>query len=124
MEKFSYRTASDIVKSEAEDRFSRDTETLAAGAGVVVVGTVLSKATSSGKFGPLTPGASNGTQNAAAVLLETVDTDNGDRLVVTLKRHAQVVLQSLVWPEGITDVQKSSALDALEAKGIVARNGV
>ena len=124
MQTFSLTTVSDIVKDEAENRFSRDDETLVSGSGVVAIGTVLGKVTASGKYAPLTPGASTGAQNAAAIILETADASSADVLVVTLKRHAQVVVQSLVWPDGITAPQKVAALAALEAMGIVARTGV
>ena len=124
MQTFSLRTVSDIVKDEAENRFSRDEETLASGSGLVVIGTVLGKLTTGGKYVPLAPGASTGAQNAAAIILETADATSADRLVVTLKRHAQVVVQNLVWPEGITAPQKAAAIAALESMGIVARTGV
>lgn len=124
MKTFSLRTVSDIVKDEAENRFSRDEETLASGSCIVAIGTVLGKVTASGKYKPLAPGASDGTQNAAAVILETADATSADQTVVTLKRHAQVVSQNLVWPAGITGNQKSNAIAELEAIGIVARTGV
>ncbi len=124
MKTYSLVTVSDIVKDEGENRFSRDDDTLASGSGVVVIGTVLGKVTSSGKFTPLTPGASNGSQNAAAIILETADATSEDKTVVNLKRRAQVVLQALIWPDGITDTQKKNAIAALEALGIVTRMGV
>jgi hypothetical protein len=124
MQTYSLRTESDIVKDEGENRFSRDEDILVSGSGVVKIGTVLGKVTSSGKFAPLTPGASNGTQTAAAIILETADATSADRTVVTLKRRAQVVLQNLVWPEGISPTVKANAIAALETQGIVARNGV
>ena len=45
--------------------FTRDTVTLASGAGKLAPGTVLGKITSGGKFTVLTPGATNGSQNVA-----------------------------------------------------------
>lgn len=81
-------------------------------------------ATGSGKYAPLTLAGNNGSEKAAAILLETVDASAADKRVVLLSRHAEVVLQSLVWPVGITTAQKNAALAALEAKGIVARMGV
>lgn len=124
MEKFSYKTDSDVVKDEGKNRYSRDTDTLASGSGEVIVGTVLGRVSASGKFKPLAPGASDGTQTAAAVILQYADATSADQPVVNLKRRAQVVLQALVWPAGITDTQKSAALAQLSALGIVARMGV
>ncbi|OJU85939.1 MAG: hypothetical protein BGO06_00660 [Shinella sp. 65-6] len=124
METFILKTDADIVKDEGKNRFSRDTDTLAAGSGRVKIGTVLGKASASGKFEPLAPGASDGTQIAAAVILQYADATDADQTVVNLKRRAQVVLQELVWPAGITDAQKKSALDQLAALGIITRMGV
>lgn len=81
-------------------------------------------AVGSGKYAPLSLTGNNGSEKAAAILLETVDASAADKRVVLLARHAEVVLQSLVWPVGITTEQKNAALAALETKGIVARMGV
>lgn len=77
-----------------------------------------------GKFKPLDPAARDGTEKAAAVLLDTVDATSADKTIVVLSRVAEVVLQALEWPVGITSEQKNAALAALEAKGVVARMGV
>ena len=78
----------------------------------------------SGKYAPLNVAGNNGSERPVAILIETVDASAADRRVVLLARHAEVVLQSLVWPVGITTAQKTAALAALETKGIVARMGV
>lgn len=128
METYSYKVDSDVVKSEGGSRISRDDDVLASGSGVVICGTVLGQITTAGatfgKFKPLAPGASDGTQTAKAIILETANATSADVTVVNLKRHAQVVLQSLIWPVGITDAQKAAALASLETTSIVARNGV
>lgn len=124
MQTFSLRTVGDIVKDEGDNRYSRDEDVLASGSGVVRLGTVLGKVTSSGKFAPLDPAASDGTKVAAAIILETADATSEDRTVVNLKRRAQVILQELIWPDGATVSQKTKALAELEALGIVARIGV
>ncbi|MDH0907575.1 head decoration protein [Rhizobium pusense] len=124
MEHFSIKTDSDVVKDEGKNRFSRDTDVLALGSGKVIPGAVLGQVTASGKFKPLAPAASDGTQTAAAVILQYADATSADQSVVNLKRRAQVVLQALVWPEGITDTQKSAAIAQLKALGIVPRMGV
>lgn len=124
MESFTLKTDADIVKDEGKNRFSRDTDTLASGSGVVKIGTVLGKITASGKFKPLAPAASDGTQIAAAITLQNADATSDDQPTVNLKRRAQVVLQELVWPAGITDPQKKTAIEQLAALGIIARMGV
>ena len=115
---------SDVVKTEGPNRISRDEGIIASGAGVVTCGTVLGQVTASGKFVPHAPGASDGSQNAARVILETVDATSADVRAVLLARHAEVVLQSLIFAGGINSTQKTAALAALEARGIVARMGV
>ncbi|HEU4804365.1 MAG TPA: head decoration protein [Nitrobacter sp.] len=78
----------------------------------------------SGKYAPFNLTGNNGSEKPVAILLETVDASAADKRVVLLARHAEVVLQSLVWPAGINATQKAAALAALETKGIVARMGV
>jgi len=124
METYAYKTDSDVVKDEGRNRISRDDDTLAAGSGIVVTGTVLGQVTATGKFKPLAPSATDGTQTAAAIILETANATTADQTVVNLKRHAQVVLQGLIWPVGINATQQTAALAALENRGIVARMGV
>ena len=48
--------------------YTRETVTLASGAGKLTPRTVLGRITSGGKYTVLTPGASNGSQNAAGLL--------------------------------------------------------
>lgn len=66
----------------------------------------------------------DGTEIAAAILLDTVDASVAAQPIVVLSRSAEVVLQSLIWPPGITTAQQNAALAALELKGITARMGV
>ncbi len=124
MQTFSYKTESDVVKDEGKNRFSRDTDILATGSGKVQVGTVLGKVNATGKFKPLDPTATDGTQIAAAIILQPANASAADVEVVNLKRRSQVVLQSLVWPPGITAAQQKTALDQLAALGIITRMGV
>ena len=120
----SYKVDSDVVKTEGRNRYSRDEATLLAGSGPVECGAVLGKVTASGKFKPLAPTATDGSQTAAAVILETTLANTADQTVVILSRHAEIVLQALVWPAGITNTQKTAAIAQLQSQGIVARNGV
>ncbi|WP_019905704.1 head decoration protein [Methylobacterium sp. 77] len=120
----SYKTDSDVVKTEGRNRISRDEGILAAGQGVLRPGVVLGRITTTGKLTKLAPAATDGSQTAAVILLENVDTTGADQRVVVLARHAEVVLQALEWPAGITATQQSAALAALEAKSVVARMGV
>ena len=120
----SWKTDADVVKTEGRNRISRDEGVLATGSGILRPGVVLGRITASSKLVPLAPAASDGSQNAAAVLLENVDATSADQRVVILARHAEVVLQALEWPAGTNATQQAAALAALEAKGVVARMGV
>ena len=119
------KTETDVVKTEGPNRYSRDEVVIASGSGVIDVGAVLGKVTASGKYKPLAPGASDGTQVASRISLEKVDASSADApRVVVLSRMAEVVQQALVWAGGVTDGQKVTALSQLETAGIVARRGV
>ncbi|MBS9720183.1 head decoration protein [Tianweitania sp. BSSL-BM11] len=121
----SYKTDTDVVKTEARNRASRDEATLASGSGIVIAGTVLGTVTVGGKKKPLAPGASDGSQIATDISLQHADATSKDVRIVTLARGvAEVVLQALVWPAGISATQKAAALAQLETKLITARNGV
>lgn len=121
----SYKTDSDVVKSEPATHAGRDDAILASGSGVNQPGTLLGVVTASGKYAPWAPGAADGSQTAAAVLLQFVDATSADQTVVVLARGtAEIVSQAIVWPAGATPAQQSAALASLEAKLITARNGV
>ncbi len=85
-------------------------------------GTVLGKITDSGKYTKLNPAATDGSQIAAAVLIKTVvvaaNSDSSEG--VADFRYARLYKDSLIFPEGITDEQKQTALDELESVGIIA----
>jgi hypothetical protein len=120
----SYKTDSDVVKTEGKNRYSRDEWQLPANFGSHPVGTVLSKVTATGIASVLVPGAATGAEKPLAILLEEVTVGTDPKVAVVLARHAEVVLQAIVWPVGITAPQKTAALAALAERGIVARNGV
>ena len=66
----------------------------------------------------------DGSEIAAAIILHNADASASDVEIVNLKRRAQVVVQNLIWPAGITADQQKTALDQLAALGIIARMGV
>ena len=119
------KTDSDVVKTEGPNRYSRDEVTIASGAGLITPGHVLGKVTATGKYVPVAPAASDGSQIAARVSLQYANATSADApRTVVLSRLAEVVGASLVWPVGITTNQKAAALSQLETAGIVARRGV
>jgi hypothetical protein len=102
--------------------YTRDTVTIASGAGKLEPGTVLGKITTGGKFTKLTPAATNGSQNAAGILWAGVDASAADALgVVILRGPALVNRHEVIWPEGASEAQITAATTALGALGVILR---
>jgi hypothetical protein len=102
--------------------YTRETVTLASGAGKLAPGTVLGRITTGGKYTVLTPGATNGSQNAAGILWADVDTTDADAPgVVILRGPAIANRHELVWPDGATEAQITTATTTLAALGIILR---
>jgi hypothetical protein len=109
-----------FIVSEANGHRSRDTVTLT-GAAKVLAGTVLGVVTASGKYTPLVEGASDGSQNAAAILFGTKDVTAADKPAVVVLRSAEVNASELIWPAGATNNQIAAGLAQLQALGVIAR---
>jgi hypothetical protein len=102
--------------------YTRETVTLASDAGKLAPGTVLGKITTGGKFTVLTPGASNGSQNAAGILWADVDATDADAPGVVLLRGPAILNRhEISFPEGATEAQITTATTALAALGIILR---
>ncbi len=102
--------------------YTRDTVTVASGAGMLEPGTVLGKITSGGKFTTLAPAATNGSQTAAGILWAGVDASASDVPGVVLLRGPAIVNRhEIVWPEGATEAQITAATTALAALGLILR---
>jgi hypothetical protein len=102
--------------------YTRETVTLVSGAGKLAPGTVLGKITTGGKFTVLTPGASNGSQNAAGIIWGHADATDADAPGVVLVRGPALVNRhEITWPEAATEAQITTATTALAALGIVLR---
>ena len=102
--------------------YTRETVTIASGAGKLAPGTVLGRITTGGNYPVLTPGASNGSQTAAAILWGQADATDADAPAVVLLRGPAIVNRhEIIWPEGITEGQTSTAIAALTALGILQR---
>jgi hypothetical protein len=102
--------------------YTRETVTLAAGAGKLAPGTVLGKITTGGKYTVLTPGASNGSQTAAGLLWGKADATDADAPGVVLVRGPALVNRhEIVWPAGATEAQITAATTALATLGILLR---
>lgn len=102
--------------------YTREIVTIASGAGKLEPGTVLGKITTGGKFTPLAPAATNGSQNAAAILWDQVDASTVDVSGVVVLRGPTIVnRQEIAWPVGATEAQIMAATTALAAIGIILR---
>ncbi|MFN3972786.1 MAG: head decoration protein [Gemmobacter sp.] len=102
--------------------YTRETVTLASGAGKLAPGTVLGKITTGGKYTVLTHGATNGSQNAAGILWGPADATDADAPGVVLVRGPALVNRhEITWPEAATEAQITTATTALAALGIVLR---
>lgn len=110
----------EYIVSEANGTRSREVITLASGT-TGIAGMVLGKVTASSKYVPLAPAATDGSQNAAAILFDNVDASATDRAAVITARDTEVRGSSLTWPAGISAPNKAAALAALAALGIVER---
>lgn len=116
---------SEAIKYEVDPGFCRDTVTIASGSGILDRNTVLGKVTATGKWKILAPGASDGTQNAAGILMTLVDATSADAVAVAMTRGPAIVNpDGCVWPVGITTNQKTTALASLLALNIKAGTGV
>lgn len=111
----------DIVKYEADDRYSRDVVTIKDGEGALAKGTVLAK--NGDEYVIVAPAATDGTEVAVAVLLQDVDTTDAAASAVVLSRHAKVETSKLIFPDGISAPDKATALGQLAAVGIIAAEG-
>ena len=102
--------------------YTRETITVASGAGKLAAGTVLGKITTGGKFTALAPAATNGSQIAAGILWDGVDAVSADVPGVVLLRGPAIVNRhEILLPEGATEAQITAATAALAALGILLR---
>ena len=102
--------------------YTRDTVTIASGAGKLEPGTVLGKITTGGKFTALAPAATNGSQNAAGILWDAVDASTANAAAVVLLRGPAIVNRhEITWPDGATEAQITAATTALATIGIILR---
>ena len=85
---------------------------------------LITVAAGSGKVKILTPAGLDGTQRAYGALIADVDASGADKVGAAIVREAVLKDTGLVWPGGITDGQKTTALDELYAQHITIRKGV
>jgi len=111
----------DVLKREFDPLFNRETVTMASGQNLRA-GAVLGQITSGGQFTLHAAAASNGSQNAAAVLLFDCDASAAAAPAVVLRRGPAIVSDAdLIFAGGISAPNRATAISALAALGIVAR---
>jgi hypothetical protein len=115
------RPTGHYLVSEATGYRSREVGIIASGSGKLDAGAVLGRVTASKKLVPLAPAASDGSQNAVAILYEGCDATSVDVRRTTTARDTEVQAAVLVWAVGVNDTQKTAALAQLAALGIAAR---
>lgn len=114
--------AGGVLTWEVLRDYTRETVTLASGAGNLAPGSVLGKITTGGKYTGLAPAATNGSQNAAGILWAAVDATDADAPGVVLVRGPAIVNRhEISFPEGATEAQIATATTALAALGIILR---
>lgn len=112
----------EVVLSEANGHRSRETITVVSGQNLKA-GTVIGKITASGKYAiadNVTP-ASNGSQTAAAVLLEDADASGGDVAALALVRDCEVKAPVLTYMAGSSGANKTAQNTSLATAGIIVR---
>lgn len=121
------RYASDWLKAESHTSgYSREEVIVISGAGKLQSGTVLGKITASGKYKPVTVAAADGSQTAAAILLNPVDATSADAPAVVIARDAIVVQQGLIYGADVdTAPERLAVHNALRALNppILVREG-
>jgi hypothetical protein len=114
----------DLLKYEAPNLYSRDRVTVAAGQ-TLLLGAVVGIEAATTKVVQLDPAATDGSEIAVGVMAADVDAAASDRTDgILISRHAIVADHALIWPVGITPIQKAAAKLQLKALGILVRVAV
>ena len=97
--------------------------TVADGATDFVVGdTFAIEVAGDSKVTGLDPAAVDGTAEAIGIVaFDVTAPDGADTEVTAILRDAVLADRAIVWPAGITEVQKNAAIADLEARGILVR---
>lgn len=84
-------------------------------------GTVLGKISASGKYTLHDAAATDGSQNAIAVLFAAVDASDGDKSGVIIARLAEVNGNEITWKSGISAPNKTAGIASLATQNIIVR---
>lgn len=115
----------EFLVSEANGTRSRDQVTVTVPANTTLAaGTVLSQLSANGKFAEYDNAGSDGTEEADAVLYETLINNTANPVDVeatVIARDAEVRSADLVFKSGVDNTGKTAARADLATKGIIAR---
>lgn len=111
----------DFLLSQGNWSISRDNVVFATNALPYQPGQVLGKVTATGKYAPLNTAASDGTAIAVAIACYPYDATAADIKGVIIARQAEVKADCLIYPTGISDADKTTAVANLKAAGILVR---
>lgn len=114
------RGAGHFILSEANGYRSRQRISVGVGQSLLS-GQVIAKLTAGGAYVKLAPAAADGSETAVGILFDDVVSTTEVVEAVSFERDCEVNAADLVWPAGITENQKTAALAALAAKGVIAR---
>jgi hypothetical protein len=114
---------SECLVSESNGGRSREKIIIASGAGIVQPNTPVGKVTASGKYVPVAPAASDGSQTAVAVSLEYVDATSADQPTGALVRDCEVNGGELDF-RSLTTNQITAVKAQLVAASIIVRDPV
>jgi hypothetical protein len=116
------RHPGEFLMTEANGQRSRDSITIASGAGIIAPGTVLGKITASGNYLASAAGATDGSQTAVAIALYGCDATSGDVAIAAITRDAEVNGKILTWhPDRDQAAEKAAARADLASVGIIVR---
>jgi hypothetical protein len=112
----------EFILSEASGQRSRDTITIASGAGIIATGTVLGKVTATGKYVASAVGASDGSEVPAAINIYAADASTADVQVSAILRDAEVNGKCLIYhADRDQPAEKTAANEALKSLGVIVR---
>lgn len=116
------RHPGEFILSEANGQRSRETITIASGAGVIAAGTVLGKVTASGKYVASAVGASDGSEVPSAIAIYGADASASDATVSAIVRDVEVNGKCLTWHADRDQPAEKAAANAVLANlGVIVR---
>lgn len=87
----------------------------------LAAGAVLGVVAATGKAVPLAPGADDGSQQAALILVEDASVPAAGDAVANVYVHGEFRLRGLGWPQGATPEQVDAAVLELAARGLYVK---